>query len=525
MIKQVLPSGVKLFLIDDVAPLDAAMLTMLYARLPESVEVQVGKVYEERRRALTLAIHQVTRAEDVNVSSAAVDHAVQAAMQVWSDNHPTVRAGRLTDKWVSGYGHRSIADNGYAALFVEGGSMLLAKALQDTPLYNGQEMSSRAVDCGIQHYCDPLGTDASRAVLEGWRALYRRVLAAAHEETRCRHPKGNDEDQKTYESALKMRAFDIARGILPFGCSTNVGWSGTLRHLGDRLAFLVHHPDAGVQEVARGLLAMCAARYPDSGFDGAGAVSGVGLSNERQVARYARDAWTHAVMRDLAYMPEDDGGLREDGVGSFDSIMGGLTWAHPLVRARLADRPRGALVPHTLLSLGMARFEFPLDMGSWRDLQRQRAMVVEPALLTTRYGFEPWYLEQLPGGNRSKYRDEITGRTWVGDWDGFAEEVMLAVSDLARRAEALTDDPVVRQHYLPLGYRVRTRVSSGLPGLIYFLELRTGKTIHPTLRRRTLDLARVFRKLLPDVALHVDEDPDDWSVRRGTQTIERKEQS
>ena len=51
--------------------------------------------------------------------------------------------------------------------------------VQDTPLYNGQEMSSRAVDCGAQPYVDPIGSEASRGVLEGWRALYRRSPQSA----------------------------------------------------------------------------------------------------------------------------------------------------------------------------------------------------------------------------------------------------------------------------------------------------------------------------------------------------------
>lgn len=34
-----------------------------------------------------------------------------------------------------------------------------------------------------------------------------------------------------------------------------------------------------------------------------------------------------------------------------------------------------------------------------------------------------------------------------------------------------------------------------------------------------LEEIRQFRKHFPDIALHVDEDPDHWTVRRGKQTI------
>ena len=58
-----------------------------------------------------------------------------------------------------GYGHKSIGDCGSITIFIEGCSMLAAKAIQDTKLYNGQEASTRYIDFSQQAMINPLGTE------------------------------------------------------------------------------------------------------------------------------------------------------------------------------------------------------------------------------------------------------------------------------------------------------------------------------------------------------------------------------
>jgi hypothetical protein len=48
--------------------------------------------------------------------------------------------------------------------------------------------------------------------------------------------------------------------------------------------------------------------------------------------------------------------------------------------------------------------------------------------------------------------------------------------------------------------------------------------VHPTLRAMIHDMIGKFRHFHPSVALHVDMDPDGWTVRRGTQTIVEKKE-
>lgn len=73
-----------------------------------------------------------------------------------------------------------------------------------------------------------------------------------------------------------------------------------------------------------------------------------------------------------------------------------------------------------------------------------------------------------------------------------------------------------------MGFKVPCQVTQGLPGFIYRIELRSGKTVHPTLRHVVHHEISHFRKRFPDIPIYVDEDPDSWTVRRGKQTIEEK---
>jgi hypothetical protein len=128
-------------------------------------------------------------------------------------------------------------------------------------------------------------------------------------------------------------------------------------------------------------------------------------------------------------------------------------------------------------------------------------------LLTADWGFEPWYLEQLDAETRVEAMALIERQT-------------NHIKNLFTHHGPAT--PVEKQYVTALGYRVPCVVTFALPALLYFLELRTQKTVHPTLRARALRIANRVKETWPDIALHVDEDPDDWTVRRGEQTIKER---
>jgi hypothetical protein len=168
----------------------------------------------------------------------------------------------------------------------------------------------------------------------------------------------------------------------------------------------------------------------------------------------------------------------------------------------ISTRPRGVVLPHFMSGFGQLTWRFLLDFGSFRDIQRHRNGVCRMPLLTTEHGFEPWYLEQLPAA--------------------LAQEAENLIALQTREIQEATDDPVVRQYYTALGYRMPCQVTYALPAAVYVMEIRSSKHVHPTLRKAIHKMVGDFRGVLPQVPLHVDMDPDGWTVRRGSQTITTK---
>jgi len=135
--------------------------------------------------------------------------------------HLRVLAERGSEKFMStyyvGYGHKSIGDCGSCTIFVEGVSMLVAKAIQDWQLYSGQEASTRYIDFANQAFVDPVGSNTSMEILESWRSFYLAGVQKMPDELKKRFPRQAHEKEGVYDKAIYARAFDIMRGFLPAG--------------------------------------------------------------------------------------------------------------------------------------------------------------------------------------------------------------------------------------------------------------------------------------------------------------------
>ncbi|HEV7424035.1 MAG TPA: FAD-dependent thymidylate synthase, partial [Candidatus Paceibacterota bacterium] len=141
-----------------------------------------------------------------------------------------------------GYGHKSIGDCGTASLFIEGVSMLTAKAIQDWALYSGQESSTRYIDFQIQPFKNPAGTPEGEEIVEAYRKFYIESLEPTKEYLKKLFPMNEGEKENIYLKAIAARAFDILRGFLPAGSTTNLAWHTNLRQAADKIAIIRHHP-------------------------------------------------------------------------------------------------------------------------------------------------------------------------------------------------------------------------------------------------------------------------------------------
>lgn len=466
------------------SPEDSAMLAALFSRDSRHPRVHVAEIAAEmnrtwRRRNLNRAIRWLEK-----ISGQARS-----------------RAARFMERYYSGYAHKSIADCGSTTIFFVGVSVLAAKALEDSPMFSGQEPSTRYIPFGTSPVW--LGGDHPRAreLIGRLMDFYQRAEGPVLEHVKRRFPRRDGEKESDWEGAVRARGFDIRRAFLPAGVATNVAWHGNLRQLADHLIVLRHHPLAEVRAHAAAAWSALRADYPSSFPEDAAMLD---VSGERAKGRI--EAVENYRKLAATWMWDDLSPGRGKFCESFrvsrDSIV--LDELPQLAYELLEKRPRGAGLPAGFGEFGTVTFEAPVDFGSYRDLHRQRRGYWRMPVLTPYLGFEPWYIEQLPEELRGEARELSV----------FADLAWNVVQDVQGQAEA--------QYMLPMGFRVAWRYTCGLPQVLYICELRTAKTVHPTARYVAQEMARYVAARWPWMALHVDLEEDDWTVRRGAQTIVKK---
>jgi thymidylate synthase ThyX len=428
----------KIIIVDDVAPEPNAMLQALYSRSPRSV---------------TEHLEQVKKGG----------------------------AEKFMASYYVGYGHKSIGDCGTTSIFVENVSMLVTKALQDWPLYNGQEASTRYLDMTAQEVKNPLNTPAGKEIQDDWMKFYAHALEALVPSLKIRFPLKTGESEKIYEKAIKARAFDIARGFLPAGATTYASWHTNLRQAYDHLKEMRHHPLTEVREVAKEILSSLQKKYSSS------------FLHEKFPAE---EEYIEKSVAELAYNNEKP-------VKKFTYISRLDLKGIKKHKRLLVERPAKSELHQRFRQYGNIIFSFPLDFGSYRDLQRQRSAVQEMPLLTTKQGFHKWYLEQLTPELRDKAKKLLKKQE--------------------ARIEKLPVDDVVKQYYTAMGYTITVRMSCSLPSAVYISELRSADTVHPTLRIEAQRMGDAIKASVPGIIMHHDTSPGTWNIKRGNQDIVRKE--
>ena len=462
----------RIYVYDDFHPEDNAMLQALYSRSPQSVVNHIEKI--------------------------------RAA-----------GSGNFMSKFYVGYGHASIGDCGSTTIFIENASMLAAKAIQDHPLYNGQEASTRYLDFSVQPQYDPYDDPASAAIQEKWLEVYNDFLPRVQEALRQRHPFSEAEyaSEKVWEKAIFARSFDILRSLLPIGTTTLLSWHTNLRQARDHLRELRAHPLAEIREIARQVFDRLYEFYPHS-F--------TGEEMDPQSGRYAeRNAFQERFALEDHFLAPDAAlsGYSKDEKQKLEDYE--LVWSDRLVDVQRANRaesdyfksrPKGAPVSKRLFQYGLYNMGFLLDFGSFRDIQRHRNGYCPIPLADGRYGMHRWYMAELEGLLPEKEFEELQTRI-----DAQLEAVKNLRLSNGRERTALED-----QYLFPMGVASICHLTYSIPQMVYVSELRAGKTVHPSLRPIAQQMGRILQKNHPDLQLFIDTDEDSWSAKRGEQDIQER---
>ncbi|HMT01142.1 MAG TPA: hypothetical protein PKC14_02350 [Candidatus Absconditabacterales bacterium] len=423
---------------------------------------------------------------------------------VLSHLHKVAQKGpeAFMETFYKGYGDKSIGDLGHVLLVYEGVSMLAAKAIQDCQLYAGQESSTRYIDFSKQSFLDfeinpekislvDSKISGVTGIQEQYRDFYLYALPEIKNNLYEKYPwedqkgviiSGNEITEDVYERSIKARSFDIARGFLPAGAATNVFWYSAISTAVDHLGWLRCHALDEVQELADKTQELLDFIYPSS-FLG----RKIDLAKEN----YKKDFYL------TQYYLEEHSGQQ------VDFYLKNLS----NYKQAILTRPFRQELHYTIGECGTLEYNALLDFASFRDQQRHRSFVQRQGLLTDKYGFHEWYIDNLP--------------------DKIHEEAIELLQNQSLKIEQTGLDKFQKQYLFPMGMKIPTRIVGHLGKIFYFLELRCQKTVHPTLYTNTFFLASEVKQYLAqelgvvadEIPMYIDPEVGGFSLKRGTQTI------
>ncbi len=421
------------------------------------------------------------------------------------------RAEELYDRVFFEYGDDSVAQLGGVHLACEQASNLLTKVLEWGRLMSYLEQSTRyiAYDARIggryRFYRDPgilsspLGT---RFVGEMDRMFdtYAELLPRMTDFFKESFPKDENDSDFVYRQAVRAKAFDALRGILPAASLSNVGIYGTGQAYEALLLRMRAHPLPEARTYADLMLGELRKVIPSF-------LKRVDLA-DRGVAWSDYLGRNREAMDDLAerFFPsvDDIADAPRTTLVDFDpdaevKMVTAMLYAHAhvperqiedrvramsaedrlaVVKAYVGERANRRHRPGRALERIDYRFDVLADYGAFRDLQRHRMLTIEWQPLTPLHGYT---------------------RPEAVDLAGEAEAFDRAMERSASLYELLaTRFPAEASYAVCLAYKVRFTMQMNAREAMHLLELRSGPQGHPAYR----EVAQDMHRLIADEAGH-----------------------
>ncbi len=334
------------------------------------------------------------------------------------DNEEGARAADFYERIFVGYGDDSIAQLGGAHIACEWVSNVLTKVLQRPRLGAYLEQSTRyiAYDAPIEgttryrYYRDTeLGPEYEAAmdeIFDVYASALPRVQAWAAE----RYPAAPGESAGAHARAIKAKALDLLRGLLPAASLSHMGIFATGQTYEQLILHLMAHPLPEARHYGAMILESVQAVMPSFVSRVQRPERGGEWVSYLRTREQAAERWAARLGLDRA--PGDDGAggpsvrlTHHD--GDEDQLLAALLFEATAVDERatrealdgLSDDERGLLLadlvgersnrrhrPGRGLESLRYRFEIVSDYGAFRDLQRHRMLTCQWQTLTPDLG-------------------------------------------------------------------------------------------------------------------------------------------
>jgi thymidylate synthase ThyX len=427
------------------------------------------------------------------------------------------RAAQLYERIFLGYGDDSVAQLGGAHVACEWVSNVLTKVLQRPRLGAYLEQSTRyiAYDApmpdppgGYRYYRDAdLGREYDRA-MDGLFAVYSASLPRVRAWADTEYPRGHDEPPAAHTRAIKAKALDLLRGLLPASSLSHMGIFAAGQTYEQLILHLLAHPLPEAQRYGRMILDAVGSvtpsfvvrvDRPDRGGEwisyletraeaGAHWSRRLGLEHEPDAAPSVALLRTEGDEDDLLAAL-----LFETSTRSEEAIREAVGRMEPgerssmladLVGPRTNRRHRPGRGFETL----RYRFEIVSDYGAFRDLQRHRMLTVQWQSLTPDLGAGVPEQVELAGCG-----------------DAYRQALELSRLEYERLVELGL--PQAAPYALCLGYRIRYILDLNAREAMQMIELRSGHEGHPSYRAVAHEMHAQIAAVHPAVAgamTHVD---------------------
>jgi thymidylate synthase ThyX len=442
------------------------------------------------------------------------------------DQGEGTRAAQLYERIFLGYGDDSVAQLGGAHVACEWVSNVLTKVLQRPRLGGYLEQSTRyiAYDAPMpgsdpahpsyRYYRDAsLGPAYERAMDELfgiYSAALPRVCAWAERE----FPRAGDEPTAAHARAIKAKALDLLRGLLPASSLSHMGIFATGQTYEQLILHLLAHPLEEARSYGRMIFEELGAvmpsflsriERPDRGGQWIGYLESRGRAGERWARRLGLDEAAQPPAGPSVTLLRVDGDeddllsalLFEAGSSSEEQIREAIGTLDGDTRAELladlaGERANRRHRPGRGLEALRYRFEIVADYGAFRDLQRHRMLTVQWQSLTPDLGADvPEQVELAGCGEEYRRALELSRR----------EYERLVQQGLATAAP----------YALCLGYRIRFVLDLNAREAMQLIELRSGREGHPSYRAVAHEMHAQISAVHPTVGAlmtHVDRDTE-----------------
>ena len=423
------------------------------------------------------------------------------------------RTEALYERVLGEYGDDSVAQLGGAHIACEWVSNVLTKVLQRPRLGAYLEQSTRYIAYdrpmpggGYRYHREPeLGPAYERAMDELFET-YAELLAAMRPWLAERFPSAPGEAPAAHERAVRAKALDLARGLLPASALSHVGIYASGQTFERLILHLRAHPLPEAQRCGEELLAamrvaapsfVTRVERPDRGGEWVSFLrerAAAGQSAASRLGLAATPAQQPAGAELVRVEGDEDLLLRalvfeHSGVSEAEAAehVASLPVAErgELLVSLLGGRSNRRHLPGRGLEALRYRFEIVSDYGAFRDLQRHRMLTAQWQTLTPHLGAEvPEEIEQAGLGVRFRAALECSREAW-------AELMDQGLQDHAPYA-------------LCLAYRVRYVLDLNAREAMHLIELRSAGEGHASYRRIAREMHERIAAVHPAVAAAIE---------------------